>query len=93
MEINVITLVLSSLLLVSVICLAVLTAKQARKISELGLQLKKTEQKLEKAGEESVALMKEELSKQRILLTQSLSDINNNVTRSVINRNRTDREE
>lgn len=64
--------------------LIVLTVKQKKRIEVLSIKLDEMESHMDKALNQTAAQTKDELAKQRTLLTQSLSSINDNLTRGVI---------
>ena len=66
------------------VVLIVLNAKQKKRIDELGVKIDELSQFINENSKQNVNQIKDELGKQRTLLTQSLSSINDNVTRGVI---------
>lgn len=80
-HIMVAVMVLSPILSVALI---VLNVKQKKRIDELGVKLDELSRFINENSKQNLNQLKDELGKQRTLLTQSLSSINDNVTRGVI---------
>ena len=66
------------------VILIVLNAQQKKRINALSLKIDEMEAHLDETLKQTAAQTREELAKQRTLLTQSLSSINDSVTRGVI---------
>lgn len=66
------------------VILIVLNAQQKKRIDALSLKIDEMEAHLDETLKQTTAQTREELAKQRTLLTQSLSSINDSVTRGVI---------
>ena len=66
------------------IVLIILNVKQKKRIDELGVKVDELSRFIAENEKQNLNQLKDELSKQRTLLTQSLSSINDNVTRGVI---------
>ena len=66
------------------VILIVLNAQQKKRIDALSLKIDEMEAHLDETLKQTAAQTREELAKQRTLLTQSLSSINDSVTRGVI---------
>lgn len=66
------------------IVLIALNLKQKKRIDELNVKMDELSRFTGESHQQSAAQIKDELARQRALLTQSLSSINDNVTRGVI---------
>ena len=65
--------------------LAVFVYKLKKRVDELGAKIEDFETRSEEVSRRQITEIREELGRQRTLMTQSLSSINDNVTRGVIN--------
>ncbi len=74
--------------IISVILLTV-TLKQKKHIDELKTKLDAISEDVYKTGEKTLGEVKEEMLKQRHMLMETMSSINDNVTRGVINMGKT----
>ncbi|MBQ3760682.1 MAG: hypothetical protein II875_01575 [Clostridia bacterium] len=83
-----ITTVLVVILIITPIITAVLlffTLRQRRKLDELMIKMDETARRIEELNRENRSAISEELARQRRMLTESLSDLNDNLTRGVVN--------
>ncbi len=83
----VVTHIMVAVMVLSPILSAVLIAlniKQKKQLEALCRKMDELEAHLDETQKQNTKEMRDELSKQRTLLTQSLSSINDNVTRGVI---------
>ena len=67
------------------IILIILNVKQKKRIEDLSAKVDEFEQHFDETAKKNSSHIGDELARQRTLLTQSLSSINENVTRGVIN--------
>ncbi|MBQ6646213.1 MAG: hypothetical protein IJM56_05990 [Clostridia bacterium] len=66
------------------VVLIVLNAKQKKRIDGLSVKVDELSRFINENNKQNLNQIRDELGKQRTLLTQSLSSINDNVTRGVI---------
>ncbi len=83
-----ITTVLVVILIITPIITAVLlffTLRQRKKLDELMIKMDETARRIEELNRENRTAVSEELARQRRMLAESLSDLNDNLTRGVVN--------
>ena len=86
-----ITLVLVALMIIAPALTAIMlivTLKLKRRVQELSDQLNEVESHMDEALNKNESAVKDELAKQRRMLSESLSDINDSVTRGVVSMSR-----